>query len=126
MNDYLFLIIGSVVTITCFYFMAAPFFAKRRHENNLVAYGGDPEMSLESIYQAINEIEMDLLMKKITQQDFRQMKDHLSIMAAEYLNNQPEKTEKPQQQIDEPPSDIDKQILSQLAEIRHEKGVGEG
>ncbi len=125
MNDYLFLIIGSVVTITCFYFMAAPFFAKKP-ANNPVASDGEPEMSLESIYQAINEIEMDLLMKKITQQDFQQIKEHLSLKAADYLNKPPEKTEKLQQPTDEDPSDFDKKILSQLAEIRRGKGVGEG
>jgi hypothetical protein len=120
MTVYLFLLIGSLVTITCLYLVVEPFFT-RKLENISVAEVFEQDMSLESIYQAINEIEMDLLMKKITKPDYQQMKEKYAIMAADYLNSQPIMTEDPKQQLADTTL-IEHQILGELAKIRSEKG----
>lgn len=117
MTDYVYLIVGSMITMICFYFMAAPFF-KREVAVSQVSTDQEQEMSIELIYAAVNELEMDFLMKKITQADFLQMKQRYQIMAAEYLRLEEQQIRK---EVDEALY-FDEDIFLELQEIRKKKG----
>jgi hypothetical protein len=121
MEDTIFLIAGSVITILCFYFIAAPFYSKKeaRQKNQPKL---EDEMSIELIYAAVNELEMDYLMKKMTKEDFQQMKMRYQMMAAELM-----KFEEKQVRHDHPvPLEIDREILIELRNIRKKKGMQVG
>lgn len=117
----MFLIIGSLVTITCFYFMVAPFYTG---EVELLSGGKvtDSEMSVELIYKAVNEAEMDFLMKKISEKDFLQMKDRYQVMAAEYLQMERTKVEEAKMNVKDQDT-LDQEILEELKKIRVQRGV---
>lgn len=114
MGDYVFLIFGSLVTIICFYFIVAPFFKRDEYHENKIKH--EQDMSIESIYAAVNELEMDYLMKKISENDFKKMKERYQIIAAELL-----KVEEEHVRIDAT-SIKDEDILLELQEIRKKKG----
>lgn len=117
MTDYVYLIVGSMITIICFYYIAAPFFG-RDGQDNLNRQESEPVLSIEYIYSAVNELEMDYLMKKISETDFNLMKHRYQIMAAELL-----KMEEEHVRI-QPTSTagIDQDILIELQKIRKQKG----
>ncbi|MGJ7920364.1 hypothetical protein [Neobacillus sp. LXY-4] len=117
MTDYVFLIVGSMVTIICIYFIAAPFFKTDPHQSQKKV-ASEEGTSIETIYAAINELEMDYLMKKITEADFQQMKMRYQIMAAEILKIEEEQV---RHEIKDA-SNIDEDILIELQKIRKQKG----
>ncbi|NMD72160.1 hypothetical protein HHO41_17940 [Bacillus sp. DNRA2] len=121
MTDYVYLLVGSMVTMICFYFMAAPFFKREGAVSQALA-GHEQEISIELIYAAVNELEMDFLMKKITEADFLHLKQRYQMMAAEYL-----KMEEQQIRIETDAAPyIDEDILLELQEIRNKKGRNAG
>lgn len=115
MIDYVYLIVGSMVTIICFYAIAAPFFHRDEQAGTNHEDSGS-ELSIEIIYGAVNELEMDYLMKKISENDFKKMKERYQIIAAELL-----KVEEEHVRIDAT-SIKDEDILLELQEIRKKKG----
>ncbi|TCJ04556.1 hypothetical protein [Cytobacillus praedii] len=117
--DYIFLLLGSMIVITCFYFIVSPFF-NRSGENDSHSEEKGAEMPLEMIYAAVNELEMDFLMKKLTKDDFEAMKTQYHTLAASYLK--PEKV----QNKNQPKGNVDKadrEILKELNKIRKQKGT---
>ncbi len=97
--------------------MAAPFF-KREVAISQSLIDQEQEMSIELIYAAVNELEMDYLMKKITQADFQEMKQRYQIMAAEYLSMEEKQV---RNELVEAPY-LDEDIILELQEIRKKKG----
>lgn len=118
--DYLYLFIGAAIVISCFYFIIAPFFTS---EEKSVAYaqGNDSEMPLEMIYETVNELEMDYLMKKISKEDFESMKKRYQALAAGYLKQESDiKTNQSRKQpIDD---ETEREILKELNKLRKQKG----
>lgn len=125
--DYVFLIIGSLVIITCFYFIISPFFSS----GEMQAIGMEAEgerLTLDQVYSAVNELEMDFLMKKITREDFEKMKDHYQLLATEMLKEETEALKqgkmkhlpkgKSKMQADE----AEAEILRELRKLRQQKG----
>lgn len=122
--DYLFLIIGSLVIITCFYFIISPFFSS----GEVPAEGMETEgekLTLEQVYNAVNEVEMDFLMKKITREDFEKLKENYQLLAAEML-----KEEAPGRKAKHLPdgkkkikdAEAEAEILKELKKLRQQKG----
>ncbi|MBP2241496.1 hypothetical protein J2Z40_002059 [Cytobacillus eiseniae] len=122
--DYIFLIVGSIVIITCFYFIIAPFFASSKEEEENKSEQ-ETELPLELIYEAVNELEMDYLMKKITKNDFETMKQQYQSLATSYIrtdtNEQAYKPKKKQTN-----NEVDKEIIRELNKLRKQKGRLEG
>ncbi len=112
--DAVYLISGSLVIITCFYFVIAPFFT-RKTEQNAAAVG--KSVPLELIYESINEAEMDYLMKKISKEDFEELKQHYYTLASGRLkgNSPVNRLEKEAAGGTVP---IDDDILKELQKIR--------
>lgn len=117
--DYVFLIAGSIMIITCFYFIVSPFFTKNDEQTAEVGQG-EETMSLDQVYGAVNELEMDFLMKKITREDFDKLKEQYQLLAAELLKKDTKvpKTEKSKKQSDE----AEDEILRELRKLREQKG----
>ncbi|MBU8879823.1 hypothetical protein BGM26_12570 [Bacillus sp. FJAT-29790] len=118
--DYLFLLGGSIVIITCFYFIVAPFFSGEG--NTLAAVDGNElELPLEMIYATVNELEMDFLMKKISEDDFQTLKKRYQLLAADYMkmgNKGITDESKSKAEADE----IEREILAELNKLRKQKG----
>jgi flagellar biosynthesis protein FliP len=116
--DYVFLIAGSIMIITCFYFIVSPFFSKNEEQPG--ARQNEETMTLDQVYSAVNELEMDFLMKKITSEDFEKMKELYQLLAADLLkkDNKAPKTEKSKKQSD----GAEDEILRELRKLREQKG----
>lgn len=123
--DYVFLIIGSLVIITCFYFIISPFFSA----GEVPAAGLETEsekLTLEQIYSAVNELEMDFLMKKITREDFEKLKENYQLLGAELLKE--EAQGRKQGKVKDRPEDkktikdAEAEILRELKKLRQQKG----
>jgi len=119
--DYIFLFLGSIIVITCFYFIISPFFTSDG-ENYSHSKEIEAEMPLEMIYAAVNELEMDFLMKKLPKDDFERMKSQYHTLAAGYLKSETKQHgSKPKGNRDM--NSIDREILNELNEIRKKKGT---
>lgn len=117
--DYFYLIIGAVMVICCFYFIIAPFFSTRGE--TIANAEGKADLPLEMIYEAVNELEMDYLMKKISKEDFEAMKKRYQAMAAGYLTQgtSTKTTHSNKETIDEK---VEREILQELNKLRKQNG----
>lgn len=118
--DILYLLISSIIILVCVYLVVSPLFLQKKY----VAYTIQEEkenLTLEAIYSAVNELEMDYLMKKIKKVDYLQLKEQYQLLAAKVM-----KTEGPlSKKNKKDSSDIDKvelEILDELKKIRKQKG----
>jgi hypothetical protein len=124
--DYVFLIIGSLVIITCFYFIISPFFSSAEVQN--AGLEADSErLTLEQVYSAVNELEMDFLMKKITREDFEKMKEDYQLLAAEMLREETKsltsgKTKRPKGKAKLHADEAEEEIFRELKKLRQQKG----
>jgi hypothetical protein len=117
--DYVFLIAGSLVILTCFYFIVSPFFtASDEHAAGVVQ--DEEKLLLDQVYGAVNELEMDFLMKKITAEDFEKLKEQYQLLAAELLKAET-KTQKAggSKKLAD---DAEAEILKELRKLRKQKG----
>ncbi|GAM15177.1 hypothetical protein [Mesobacillus selenatarsenatis] len=125
--DYLFLIIGSLVIITCFYFIISPFFSSGEMPAGEMETEGE-KLTLEQVYSAVNELEMDFLMKKITSEDFEKLKEDYQLLAAEMLKDETEglKLGKakhlPEGKKKIKDVEAEAEILRELKKLRQQKG----
>ncbi|PLR79454.1 hypothetical protein CU633_00315 [Bacillus sp. V3-13] len=119
--DYLFLIIGSIVMITCVYFIIAPFF---NGKYQFASTGGKLEdgLSLEAVYAELNELEMDYLMKKISKEDFEQMKSHYNCVAAQLLKAARPAGSKNAAHKQAVSEEVEEEIMRELQKLRETKG----
>lgn len=122
--DYLFLIIGSLVIITCFYFIISPFFSAGEVPAGEMETEGE-KLTLEQVYSAVNELEMDFLMKKITREDFEKLKEDYQLLAAEMLKQEAQgrKAKKlPESKKKIKDAEAEAEILRELKKLRQQKG----
>lgn len=116
--DYIYLIASSVIILTCFYFITIPFFQVKTESAG--AYVMDEEhLTLEDVYSAVNELEMDYLMKKVTERDFNQLKDKYQMLAAKLMNQEIKMVTKTTKKVDE---SAELEIYNELEKIRKGKG----
>ncbi|MBT2638395.1 hypothetical protein [Bacillus sp. ISL-39] len=125
--DYVFLIIGTLVIITCFYFIISPFFSA----GEVPASGVETEsekLTLEQVYSAVNELEMDFLMKKITREDFEKLKENYHLLAAEMLKEETEGLKQgkskqlPESKKKKKDAEAEADILREIKKLRQQKG----
>lgn len=115
--DYVFLIAGSAVILTCFYFIISPFFSGTGELSESNTENDSP--ALELIYGAVNELEMDFLMKKINEEDFLHMKEHYQLLAADLMKTDRRPKRKAGQQDSH---EEELEILQELQRLRKQKG----
>ncbi|WP_079510141.1 hypothetical protein [Mesobacillus jeotgali] len=124
--EYVFLIIGSLVIITCFYFIISPFFSSAEVRNEGLEADGE-RLTLEQVYSAVNELEMDFLMKKITREDFEKMKEDYHLLAAEMLKEETKlltsgKKTLPKGKAKLKADEAEEEIFRELKKLRQQKG----
>ncbi|WP_102263938.1 hypothetical protein [Mesobacillus jeotgali] len=122
--DYLFLIIGSLVIITCFYFIISPFFSSGEVQAGEMETEGE-KLTLEQVYSAVNELEMDFLMKKITREDFEKLKEDYQLLAAEMLKKERQghmAKHLPESKKKIKDAEAEAEILRELKKLRKQKG----
>lgn len=124
--DYVFLIIGSLVIITCFYFIISPFFSSGESQTAGTEAEGE-KLTLEQVYSAVNELEMDFLMKKITRDDFEKMKENYQLLAADLFKEETEtlkqgKNKLPKGKAKMQADEAEEEILRELKKLRQQKG----
>jgi hypothetical protein len=117
--EIVYLLVGSAIILTCFYFIVSPFFS---------ATGGDATgvenwegtVTLDSVYGAVNELEMDYLMKKIQEKDFLQLKEQYQLLAAELVKQEskPKANRKQDRKLEE----AELELLRDLQKLRKRKG----
>lgn len=117
--DYVFLLAGSLVILTCFYFIISPFFSGSEQHDPEVRKEED-KLTLEQVYGAVNELEMDYLMKKITSADFEELKEQYQLLAAELIKEETKKRKpgRKKKLADE----AEDEILKELQKLRNQKG----
>lgn len=119
--DYLFLAISALVIATSLYFVISPFFGGTAQEHK--SADTENQVSLELVYSSINELEMDYLMKKISEDDYLQLKQSYQQLAAEQLKKSsetPVETKKAAKEL----AKLDQEILNELKALRGETGSG--
>ncbi|WP_070120491.1 hypothetical protein [Bacillus marinisedimentorum] len=116
--DAVYMVSGSLVIITCFYFVIAPFFTQGK---TAAASNEGESVSLELIYESINEAEMDYLMKKISKEDFEEMKQqYYNLASGQLKGNRP--ANRRQKEAAGGTVPVDEEILKELQKIRGGRG----
>lgn len=117
--DYAFLIVSSGLVLICFYFIISPFFVSKGERDGIKKEREKP-LTLDDIYTVVNELEMEYLMKKMTEEDFYRQKEQYQLLAKEIFDKEKITEEKnPDGFIDK---EVEQEILNQLQKIRAEKG----
>lgn len=116
--DSVFLFVTSIVILTCVYFIVAPLY---RTKGDLARFGINEEgPTLEAVYSAVNELEMDLLMKKISEEDFQQLKEQYQHLAVEIMDEERNTNIRQQKTMEN--KEIELELLQELQKLRTEKG----
>lgn len=116
--DIIYLIATSVIILTCFYFIIIPFFQVKIEVAGSYVME-EEQLTLEDVYSAVNELEMDYLMKKVTEQDFNQLKDKYQMLAAKLMNQEVKMVTAKTKKVDE---SLELEIYHELEKIRKGKG----
>lgn len=122
--DYVYLIVSAIMVLICFYFIVSPFFKPEGTVASAGKKGEEPEeaVALETVYKAANELEMDFLMKKMTEQDFLQLKEQYQLLAADLIRQEKKQTANKAGKKDKQDKEIELEILAELQNLRKQKG----
>lgn len=120
--DYLYLFLGIVVILTCFYFVISPFF----HPGGATTADEAVKEPLEDLYRFLmNDLEMDLLMKKVTTEDYAALKRNYDLLAAQVMKESGHVHQQSGQK--ETPIQVDEEIWRELEKMRQSaRKKGEG
>ena len=83
------------------------------------------KLTLEQVYNAVNEVEMDFLMKKITREDFEKLKENYQLLAAEMLKEEAQGRKVkhlPDGKKKIKDAEAEAEILRELKKLRQQKG----
>ncbi|OCA91439.1 hypothetical protein A8F94_06180 [Bacillus sp. FJAT-27225] len=100
------ILVCTAIIAVCLYLIIWPFFTVK----HAAAAAGSDSLDIESVYEAVNELEMDALMNKISDEDFNGLKDSYYRIAAEVIEKK---------------TKADQDILAALEEIRSAKKQAE-
>ncbi|RDU36141.1 hypothetical protein DRW41_14000 [Neobacillus piezotolerans] len=77
------ILVCALLVAACLYLILAPFFGGRQPEQ---ANGSEEGLDMKLVYEAVNELEMDALMGKISFDDFKKTKEAYYRAAAESIH----------------------------------------
>lgn len=117
--NVIFLIASSIMILTCLYFMASPFFTTKEEKRQ--KHSEEEALTLEAIYRAVNELEMDYLMKKINENDYTSLKEQYQLLAAGMMK-QKDTRKKNQATVKGDSDKVELEILAELQKLRKQKG----
>ncbi len=118
--EFVYLLIGCAIILTCFYFIVTPFFSANQAEDTR-GENKEGTVTIDSVYGAVNELEMDYLMKKIQEKDFIQLKEQYQLLAAELLKQESKPKVKAKQDRKLEEAELD--LLRDLQKLRKRKRV---
>lgn len=104
--------------LICMYIIVAPFFSTKEE---LRFAKEEDSLTLEAIYSAVNELEMDYLMKKIGENDYLQLKEQYQLLAAKLMKQEGQLIKKKKKE-DISLDKVELEILEELKKIRKGKG----
>ncbi|MDF1506807.1 hypothetical protein PZE06_01285 [Robertmurraya sp. DFI.2.37] len=116
---YIFLIISSFIILACIYFILSPFFLTKKNDGEKVD-GIEDEVTLEAIYRAVNELEMDYLMKKVNEEHYLQLKEEYQLLAANMMKQMGVKKKKRSQP--KHTDHLELELLAELHKLRKQEG----
>lgn len=111
--NFVYLIICSLIIIICFYFIISPFF-KPKEKMKFSEINQENSITLDAIDATVNEMEMDMLMKKMSEEDFQQLKQQYQLMAEKIKEKEKKEKAKKEQQLE-------LEIMKELQKIRAKK-----
>lgn len=117
--DYVFLIVSAAIIVTCLYFIVSPFFTSKREGANGVREENEMT-SLEAVYATVNELEMDYLMKKIKEEDFKALKEKYQSLAIELMNREKKSMTRKSDRNKTEKAELE--ILDEIRKLRSGKG----
>ncbi|MGA8942803.1 MAG: hypothetical protein WB502_08840 [Thermoactinomyces sp.] len=121
--DFVWLIVSAMMVLICFYLIVSPFFKAE----GTMAHGGERKaeaeeaLTLDTIYKAANELEMDFLMKKMAEPDYLQLKEQYQLLANDLIRQERKVTGKTGK-TDMQNQEIELEILAELQKMRKQKG----
>lgn len=118
--EIVYLILSSIIILACFYFIVAPFFSTKS-KRAVIVENEEETLSLEAVYGAVNELEMDYLMKKINETDYKSLKEQYQLLAATMMK-QGEKQKKNHSKTNVKADEVELEILTELQNLRKQKG----
>lgn len=116
---YDFLIISSLIILACIYFILSPFFLTKESDEEKGDESND-ELTLEAIYRAVNELEMDYLMKKVNEEHYLKLKEEYQLLASKMMKQMgAEKTKRSQSKNTD---NLELELLAELHKLRKQEG----
>ncbi len=119
--EYVYLFASSVLIIACLYFVVSPFFSGR-FETAAASGADDKPVRLEDIYEAVNELEMEYLMKKISEKDFLQLKEQYQMLAVQLMKQEADTVVRKSKKDKAEEQAVEREILLELQKLRAQKG----
>lgn len=119
--NILFLIASSIIIIACIYFIVSPFFTVKAEGKNSNDISGEDVLPIEAVYGAVNELEMDYLMKKISEEDYLSLKEQYQLLAAGIMKQGEKKTKNTSKESSHSDT-VELEILAELQKLRKQKG----
>lgn len=117
--DYVFLIASAAIIVTCMYFIVSPFFISKKEDADGVREENEMP-ALETVYATVNELEMDYLMKKIKEEDFKILKEKYQSLAIEFMNQEKKSMTRKSDRNSTEKAELE--ILDELRKLRSQKG----
>ncbi|MCM3587953.1 hypothetical protein M3182_19695 [Mesobacillus maritimus] len=118
--DFIYLIVGSAIILTCFYFVVSPFFSRNEGRSSETD-SWESTLTLDSVYSAVNELEMDYLMKKIKEKDFLQLKEQYQMIATELVKQEGKPKRETNNNVSQA-EEAELELLRELQKLRKKKG----
>lgn len=120
--NILFLIVSSIIIIACFYFIISPFFTVKAEVKDSNGTSEEDVLPIEAVYGAVNELEMDYLMKKISEEDYLGLKEQYQLLAAGIMKQGEKQKKKNTSKGDSHSDTVELEILAELQKLRKQKG----
>jgi hypothetical protein len=113
-------ILSVLIIAFSLYLVITPLLRKNNTKLSVKVVDDTDEISIQSLYATLNELEMDYNMQKLSEEDYKKLKAQYERHAAELLENQ-----KKRESItgnDSFVKDIEAEIEEELAKLRKERG----
>jgi cytochrome c-type biogenesis protein CcmI len=113
-------ILSVIIVAFSLYLVISPLLRKNNTKLSVEIKDDTDEISLQSLYATLNELEMDYNMQKLSEEDYQKLKAQYERHASELLENQKKKESKTGNGSFV--KDIEVEIEEELAKLRKERG----
>ncbi len=115
-------IVGLLILAFCLYLVITPLLRPKQSTKPLEVLEEEfDEISLESVYATLNELEMDYNMQKLSDEDYQRLKSEYENLAAELIAKEKRQDGNSAKSQDNVVKDIEAEIEEELAKLRKER-----